>query len=1539
MKKTKTWKSVGALLLTVAMLAGMLSVVGVIPGSAKTTDAMKFKADFSELAKFVNDNSGTWTSGVFSVGYTPSADTTSLNGQINTWMADRFVIYNTKQYARRAWMGQSSASLQNYKDEWSGNTYFQVKEDGSLKYNTKCSGQMLRKPDMLAVQYKGENAVLKNFEAELVFTRLSANTERSAVILDFHETSPGYVSQSTDRVCNHSGNTVVLGNGAGDYANSGKDGLVFWKQGVPMSATTIDGTATSKADEIKTGDGVRFENSLTSNAWYTLKVRVVNGKVTITVTDASGNTVYTVDKTCDTTEGYLSFGFSNAYFSAKSFTVTELDSEGKQVDFGTNTMSKHDGVEVFEADFSQKLPDATWNGTKYQYEKDHNAEVFQSNENSVCSQTTNAYYSINKNDKALVDLLESKFDFFYAQEGNVFERPNVNGYVVNAEGVEWTGKASANGTVYFPDRKGGSGNYIDGVGPAGNVGNGIAKISLVDGAYITGMNNTTGLGGADGMYRKSFIMRVQGADGEPALLRNFKLEMDFKCYNNGFDYRNVMVSFRTTTPFYRGSTNGAMFAVSRNGGYFVGDDYTIKSGVQYNKAGGATNSHTYGGGNNANYTNYSGSVRFTDNQGLKLNGALAGVYQGAAAETIVGDHHLTLTVVGNTVRAVVTDTTGTVKLDVSDNNIVDAYGYLYIGDSNNAGAFKNIRVTRFSDDSTPEKLIPVDFNAPEEEHTFSANFTGVLERRGASYHTVTGQKGVDTPWITKIAAMPYAFGESAFATELGNKFDFYLNQEGGRFLLANPYDNSTTVKTDSANSVQWKLNDEKTLSAVYSKTNGELFRKVMTMVPKIGDKQIVARDFETEFDIHLPTNHINAAVALGFRSQNAGKWSDHSGGMNTQRGMIVLQSTGIYIADQAILNAAGGKKGTATGIYVSPFADHKSDYYGTYTKASTNWNDNATVTYAHVYVRLIGSALTVKVTSLSGKLTYFDNSAAPFALTFDTAGVLEYAVVGGTGGLSNISLDVLNANGDAVSSDATMPESGTATVSSVQTGLLGYNKTTEEWGIKDKYPTGNPYGVVGDKPKHYTDLATAATTEEDKAKYNALAAEVAANLDAEFLAYYNSRYDLYYNNLTDYRKHTINQNISIGGAAYGNAIYYNKWLQFGGTKEGANTEFIRFNSLVPKKNDVALFGKDVTARVEFRYEYGDAAAIIGFRMATPGKYVDGDGNLLKDASFVRVTKGNGIYLYEGGVERQISDKTFSITEVIVELTVKGDALSVKVKNESNNAVVAGGTATLQKTAQPGYVAATFAGNRMDLGDVSFTISDTAPIVDVAKDMVDGTIELLGRVDSDRAGYYKYLVKAVPDADCQLKIGSLTATNGAEVSLLREGFQQAENLDSNTFAVYTKGDTVVSAEFFTPRTAEEIDRKVLGTQKQAETGGLRFISRFAIDHDGAGVATANIDGKAVAVTDYGVLVAVESMLGTDALELATCKTNPYVVKRSVKEEQVYYDYSSNYIDMSVKITGLAAPLYETLPIVSRGYLVLEGGTVVYTTVAKTTYQNG
>ena len=129
MSNRKTWKSVGALLLTVAMLAGMLSVMGALPATAKTTTAMKFTADFSELSRIVTDNGGTFTDGKYRAPFTPASDTASLEGKFNTWANEKFYTYQTYSGGVRAYLGQDSNNLQTFKDIWSGNQYLAAGED------------------------------------------------------------------------------------------------------------------------------------------------------------------------------------------------------------------------------------------------------------------------------------------------------------------------------------------------------------------------------------------------------------------------------------------------------------------------------------------------------------------------------------------------------------------------------------------------------------------------------------------------------------------------------------------------------------------------------------------------------------------------------------------------------------------------------------------------------------------------------------------------------------------------------------------------------------------------------------------------------------------------------------------------------------------------------------------------------------------------------------------------------------------------------------------------------------------------------------------------------------------------------------------------------------------------------------------------------------------------------------------------------------------------------------------------------------------
>ena len=82
--------------------------------------------------------------------------------------------------------------------------------------------------------------------------------------------------------------------------------------------------------------------------------------------------------------------------------------------------------------------------------------------------------TVSLTDTETVSWLTSKFAFMYFQEGRWFERPNVNGYVVDADGNNLTARADKVVT-YIPDvvNKGAGAAYqwIDGTGYNGSAGN------------------------------------------------------------------------------------------------------------------------------------------------------------------------------------------------------------------------------------------------------------------------------------------------------------------------------------------------------------------------------------------------------------------------------------------------------------------------------------------------------------------------------------------------------------------------------------------------------------------------------------------------------------------------------------------------------------------------------------------------------------------------------------------------------------------------------------------------------------------------------------------------------------------------------------------------------------------------------------------------------------------------------------------------------------------------------------------------------------
>ena len=373
MKNTiSMYKRIGAMALCLVLLCGVIMSTMVFPAAAAPSSVKTFAADFGDLAKLVD--SASYQNGAYT---SKETDTT-----INEWVNKRFGIYSSREgsgYWTLAYLGQESNAY-NPGDSWSGSCSWEILQTGYLQHTTNHpvgGGQMLRKSQTLTVKTEsGSPALLKNFEASMVFNK-AGNNNLASVFISFHESDPGRVNTVEGKQVTSGNEMVIVGNAAGGYQKSGKDGIILGHVG--DSATTTN----------KIKDEDQFSNALDNNTDYRLTVKVVGTQLTATVAKADdGTVVYNGSETIKAGEGYLSFGASNYKRQIKSVSVTELDESGNPVAFGTNTPLPYSTFDFDPADMTKlyKYSDNYWTFTD---STDSNATLYR----NAVSEKFNTYYN------------------------------------------------------------------------------------------------------------------------------------------------------------------------------------------------------------------------------------------------------------------------------------------------------------------------------------------------------------------------------------------------------------------------------------------------------------------------------------------------------------------------------------------------------------------------------------------------------------------------------------------------------------------------------------------------------------------------------------------------------------------------------------------------------------------------------------------------------------------------------------------------------------------------------------------------------------------------------------------------------------------------------------------------------------------------------------------------------------------------------------------------------------------------------------------
>lgn len=379
MKNTiSMYKRIGAMVLCLSLLCGVIMSTMVFPAAAAPSSVKTFAADFGDLAALVN--TADWQDGAYT---SKATDTT-----INEWVSSRFGIYSSREN-RSYWtldhLGVNSESY-NEGDRWSGDCKWSIVQSGYLQYatlgyrgNGTYGGQMLRKSQTLVVKAEsGALAKLKNFEASMVFNK-AGNNNLGSVFISFHENYPGRVNtagEDSKKQVSSGNEMVIVGNSNGGYQTSGDDGIIL---GNVATATTNNIT-----------NHTLFSSNLDNNTDYRLTVKVVGTNLTATVAKADDNTVvYTGSATIAAGEGYLSFGASNYKRWIKSVSVTELDDDGNEVDFGTNTPLPYTSFTFDPADMLSLYAYDTGSYYTFTDQTDANATAYR----NYVGDRFNVYYS------------------------------------------------------------------------------------------------------------------------------------------------------------------------------------------------------------------------------------------------------------------------------------------------------------------------------------------------------------------------------------------------------------------------------------------------------------------------------------------------------------------------------------------------------------------------------------------------------------------------------------------------------------------------------------------------------------------------------------------------------------------------------------------------------------------------------------------------------------------------------------------------------------------------------------------------------------------------------------------------------------------------------------------------------------------------------------------------------------------------------------------------------------------------------------------
>ncbi len=176
-----------------------------------------------------------------------------------------------------------------------------------------------------------------------------------------------------------------------------------------------------------------------------------------------------------------------------------------------------------------------------------------------------------------------------------------------------------------------------------------------------------------------------------------------------------------------------------------------------------------------------------------------------------------------------------------------------------------------------------------------------------------------------------------------------------------------------------------------------------------------------------------SSAILGFHQQTPGKFTDSYWKINKEQAFIMVSPCGITIAggEDIVENMVKVEKTREDGSTYTSDQPGEGDMYNEVQTYSFNLDNPETAKIEtisqdiKIHVKVVNNEVTLKVTNITGSVTYYDNSEAPITVKGPTVGYLAYGMGSQGGNIGDIELYRLNAEGERINvngSDAPAPD-------------------------------------------------------------------------------------------------------------------------------------------------------------------------------------------------------------------------------------------------------------------------------------------------------------------------------------------------------------------------------------------------------------------------------------------------------------------------------------------------------------------------------------